>query len=102
MTSQAFSKHGNLLGRYKSRGDCEPLLQQSQRPELETLYPSPPPPDAVIVEDSRPGSTPKAQLEHGAAQLAAQGGRGLLISVVGIAKLMGAPLRALYPGDGLE
>ena len=65
--------------------------------EVEALYP-----DAVIVEDSRPGSTPKAQLEHGAAQLAAQGGRGLLISVVGIAKLMGAPLRALCPGDGLE
>jgi len=55
----------------------------------------------VIVDDQTPGGAPKAQLEYGARQLRGDG-RGLLVSTVGIAKLMGAPLRALCPGEGLE
>ena len=58
-------------------------------------------PDAAIVDDDTPGASPKAQLEFGARQLAA-GSTGLLISHVGVAKLMGAPLRSLCPGDGLD
>ena len=57
-------------------------------------------PDAAFVDDNTPGASPKAQLEFGARQLAA-GSSGLLISHVGIAKLMGAPLRTLCPGEGL-
>jgi hypothetical protein len=58
-------------------------------------------PDAAFVNDSTPGATPKAQLEFSARQLA-EGSTGLLISHVGVAKLMGAPLRSLCPGDGLD
>jgi hypothetical protein len=58
-------------------------------------------PDAAIVDDATPGASPKAQLEFGARQLP-PGSHGLLISHVGIAKLMGAPYRPLCPGSGLE
>ena len=56
---------------------------------------------AAFVDDDTPGASPKAQLEFGARQLAV-GSQGLLISHVGIAKLMGAPYRPLCPGSGLE
>jgi hypothetical protein len=41
------------------------------------------------------------QLKHGASRLPI-GSRGLLIKHVGVAKIMGAPFRALCPGEGLE
>ena len=41
------------------------------------------------------------QLKHGASRLPI-GSRGLLITHVGVAKIMGAPFRALCPGEGLE
>ena len=44
---------------------------------------------------------PKVKLKHGASQLAA-GSSGLLLSHIGVAKFMGAPLRTLCPGAGLE
>ena len=58
-------------------------------------------PDAAIVDDDTPGASPKSQLEYGARQLA-EGSTGLLISHVSVTKLMGAPLRSLCPGGGLE
>ena len=42
------------------------------------------------------------QLKHGASRLPiALGSRGLLITHVGVAKIMGAPFRAFCPGEGL-
>jgi hypothetical protein len=41
------------------------------------------------------------QLKHGASRLPI-GSRGLLITHVGVEKIMGAPFRALCPGEGLE
>ena len=58
-------------------------------------------PDASIVDDDTPGATPMDQLRHGASQMPA-GSNGLLVTHVGVAKVMGAPFRALCPGDGLE
>ncbi len=52
--------------------------------------------DATVDDD-----TPKAKLKHGPSQLAA-GASGLLISHSGVAKFMGAPLRTLCRGAGLE
>ena len=63
---------------------------------LRTMYP-----DAVFIDDSTPGSSPKEQLAYGARHLN-QGSRSLLISFVGIPKLMGAPLRALCPDESLH
>ena len=62
-------------------------------------------PDAAMVGDDTPGDTPKAQLAVGARELASDpilGSRRLLITTAGIPKIMGAPLRALCPGEGLE
>ena len=58
-------------------------------------------PDASIVDDDTPGATPMDQLRHGASRLPA-GSSGLLVTHVGVAKIMGAPFRALCPGEGLE
>ena len=51
-------------------------------------------PDAVFVGTDTPGDTHKAKLEYGAAQLDRQSSR-LLITTIGVPKLMGAPLRTL-------
>ena len=58
-------------------------------------------PDASIVDDATPGATPMDQLKLGASRLPI-GSRGLLITHVGVAKIMSAPFRALCPGEGLE
>ena len=58
-------------------------------------------PDASIVDDGTPGATHMDQLRHGASRLPA-GSRGLLVTHVGMAKVLGAPFRALCPGEGLE
>ncbi len=53
------------------------------------------------MDDDTPEATPMDQLRHGASQLPA-GSSGLLVTHVGLAKVMGAPFRALCPGEGLE
>ena len=58
-------------------------------------------PNASIVNDNTPGATPLDQLKVGASRLPL-GSSGLLISHVGVAKVMGAPFRTLCPGEGLE
>ena len=58
-------------------------------------------PNASIVNDNTPGATPLDQLKDGASRLPV-GSSGLLISHVGVAKIMGAPFRTLCPGEGLE
>ena len=62
-------------------------------------------PDAVVVDDETPGGTPKAKLAFGAHELSTDSVRGyrrILVTLSGIPKIMGAPLRALCPGAGLE
>ena len=62
-------------------------------------------PDAVVVDDETPGGTPKAKLAFGAHELSTDSVRGyrrLLVTLSGIPKIMGAPLRALCPDAGLE
>ena len=56
-------------------------------------------PDAVVVHDASPGATPADQLERAARQLAGDP-RRMLISLVGIAKIMGAPLRTVCTAIG--
>ena len=46
-----------------------------------------------------PGATPTDQLKDGASRLPV-GSSGLLISHVGVAKIIGAPFRTLCPGEG--
>jgi len=58
-------------------------------------------PDAVIVSDLTPGAGPKEQMREGARALRGDPSK-LLISHIGLPKLMGAPLRCLCPGPGLE
>ena len=58
-------------------------------------------PDASIVDDDTPGAMPMDQHKHGASRQPI-GSRGLLITHAGVAKIMGAPFRALCPGEGLE
>jgi len=48
-----------------------------------------------------PGATPSDQLKDGASRLPV-GSSGLLISHVGVAKIIGAPFRTLCPGEGFE
>ncbi len=57
--------------------------------------------DDAVLDDDTPRATPKTKLKHGASQLAA-GSSGLLISHIGVAQFIGAPLRTLCPGAGLE
>ena len=53
--------------------------------------------DASIVDDDTQGATPMDQLRHGASRLPA-GSSGLLVPHVGVAKVIGALLRALCLG----
>ncbi len=56
-------------------------------------------PDASIVDDGTPEATHMDQLRHGASRLPS-GSRGLLVTHVGMAKVMGAPLFRGKAGKG--
>ena len=58
-------------------------------------------PNASIVDDNTPGATPTDQLKDGASRLPV-GSSGLLLSHIGVAKVMGPPFRTICPGVGLE
>jgi hypothetical protein len=58
-------------------------------------------PGASIVDDNMPGATPLYHFKHGASRMPA-GSSGLLLTHVGVEKIMGAPFCAPCPGEGLE
>ena len=58
-------------------------------------------PYASFVDDATPGAAPMDQLRLGASRLPRESS-GLLITHVGVAKVLGAPFRTLCPGEGLD